>query len=207
MNNDVNPIWYTRAALYVGAFAMLLLFGFLAISLLRLERQEQVQAEATAVPFVACNFTNTGADSIPLYEAPYTAPNLAVSDVAPSVPYLVDHINAITGMVYIEIREGFGGYVDPFLGLATGDCDEMFIPRQDRPPTDYATVCRVQAAPDATLYDSVEAAIVLTTFPAGEPLVAIQRAEGGYIAGTLNGIEGFIRADEGTLDGACGQLP
>lgn len=203
MGESFNPFGYSRALLYLIGATIILLGGFLALSLIRLDRQENALAEATAVPFVACNFTNTGAEPIPAYVAPFADPLYEDTTIPPSVPYPVLRVNQ--GYLFIEVRENSGAYVDQFRGLITGDCD--LIEREDRPATDFPTVCRFTADAETTIYRTAALEENLDRTLPGRALVTTSQTDNAYFIATPSGLRGWVAADAGDLDGACGNVP
>jgi hypothetical protein len=208
MDNNVNPIWYTRAVLYLLAFAAVGLGGFLTFSLIRLDRQEQARVEATEPPFVQCNFTNTGQDSIDLYSAPFIADALAIDTVPISVPLPVRMIHAPTGLLYIELRANYGGYVDPFQGLATGNCGAEFVPRDEQPVETFPTTCVLTVTQSGPLYQSPDQQQETgNNADTGDTWIVLRQTDDLYFIGDVNGGRGWVPAQTGQTSGACGALP
>lgn len=203
MSNSVNPFGFSRPVLYLAAGTLILIGGFVALSLLRVEQQQAAIADATPVPFVACNFTNTGAESIQVYSAPFADDIYAIDEIPPSVPYPVTRVNS--GYLYIELRQNYGGYVDQFRGLTTGDCD--VVPAEDRPATDFATVCRFTPAVDATLYRTAALEQAADRAPADVPLVVMLQSSDAYFVAKASGLRGWVPAQAGATSGACGIVP
>ncbi|MFW5691456.1 MAG: hypothetical protein ACOCXZ_03035 [Chloroflexota bacterium] len=202
----MNPFSYTRAVVYLLVIAVIVIGGFLALSFIRLDRQQDAQAEATSVPFVACNFTNTGGEPIDVYSAPFAADMLAIDSIAPSVPYPVTLVNT-TGFLFIQLRGDYGGYVDQFRGLATGDCE--LVPREERPPWGFPTVCMLETPEPApvTLYAGPELTTTRGEVNVAAPLIVSARQGDALFVTTVGGSSGWLTAATGTLSGACGVLP
>lgn len=205
----MNPGGYLRAALYTIIIFIIVLGGFLMISFIRLDRQDDAtEVNVTDVPFLACNFTNTGAEPITLYSVPLADPLFALADVRAGVPFVVRSIHTPTGLLLIETDRGVSGYVDPFMGLATGECDVPHVPRDETPLTDFPTVCHFTANADTTLFDDAALGASKSVLGGGEVFVLLEQSatEDRFYGEAVNGLNGWLRAEDGEIAGACGAL-
>src|SRR5690606_12974138 len=138
----------------------------------RLNRQQEaISSDPTVVPFLACNFTNTGSSPILMYSAPFADDLLEVTRVPASIPYPVLSVHQATGFFLIELREGLTGYVDPFDGLATGDCSALYVPREQSTFADFPTLCLMTLNSSITLYDDPALTMTGPLLSAGTELI------------------------------------
>lgn len=207
MNDQFNPARYARAAVYIFLMLAVVLGGFLALSLIRLDRQQEVQRrDPTAVPFLACNYTNTGAEAVALYGAPFDDPLFQIIDVRAGIPYPVESISATTNFIRINV-DGIAGYVEPFSGIVTGECDERYIPRDDRDVTDYPIVCALTLSAAAPIYTDATLSETTSEASAGDTFIITAQSDDGFFGTTIYGLSGWMLADAGERRGACGAIP
>ncbi|TVR21581.1 MAG: hypothetical protein EA396_07600 [Anaerolineaceae bacterium] len=207
MNNQFNPARYARASVYIFLIFAVVLGGFLILSLIRLDRQQEAQRrDPTAVPFLACNFTNTGAEAVALYSAPFADALFQIIDVTPGIPYPVQGINATTNFIRISVS-GIDGYVDPFGGIMTGECDARYIPRDGRDVTDYPVVCAMTLSTAAPIYASDALRETVSDADAGDMFIITAQSGDSFFGTTIYGLSGWIAAEAGTVSGACGAIP
>jgi hypothetical protein len=207
LDEQVNPFRYIKASAYLIFILAVLLGGFMLLSLIRLDRQEETRhANPTTIPFLACNFTNTGAEDIPLYNVPYADALFVNFHVPKGVPYDVRSINTVTDFIELDVN-GISGYVDPFSGIATGECDSRYIPRDSTPLSDYPMACAFMVQQDTHLYHDAALTDVHRLITAGEVLTILRTHESSYYGVMANGFVGWVAQAEGTQRGACGMLP
>lgn len=207
MNDQFNPFRYIKASVYLIIIVAVVLGGFLLISLIRLDRQEDARrADPTDIPFLACNFTNTGAGAIVMYNAPYADEVFENFRMLEGVPYFVRSISTATDFIEVEV-DGIRGYVDPFAGLTTGECGAQYIPRDPRPLSDFPTACAFIVQADAQIYTDPALTQTLASTQTGDVLTVLRAAEQSYGIVTDTGLTGWIAQSDGERRGACGALP
>jgi hypothetical protein len=187
MRDSSNSIQYFKAAFALIAVLVGFLIFFSVLSLFNVNSSNPNPSGATPaddVPFLACNFTNTGADAVPLYNAPYAHAHHEFYSVRAGIPYPVVSFNTDTDFIEIDVQ-GITGYVDPFSGMAVGECDESYIPRDERRLTDFHIALR----------------------QADERFILLEKSEQGFLIANSKGFSGWVNQQNGTQAGACGAIP
>lgn len=208
MRESANPMQYVKAAFALIATLLVFLVFFLLISLFRPNPQDNdtVAGQAGNRPFLACNFTNTGADEVPLYLAPYAHPLYAFYTVPAGIPYSVVSFNIPSDFIEIEVN-GIVGYVDPFSGTAVGECDPSYVRYDETAITDLSVVCVFTLSTQAPVYRDASLTQAVTTRQADERFILLERSEAGFYIANTNGFSGWVHQTSGVQTGACGAIP
>jgi hypothetical protein len=208
MRNTSNPTQYFKAAFALIATLLFFLVFFLLIAFFSPNQQgdENQTAGNYDRPFLACNFTNTGAEAIPLYNAPYAHPQFEFYTVREGMPYPVVSFNTNTDFIEIEVN-GITGYVDPFSGVATGECDPTYIPRDETLLTDFNVVCVFTLSDISPVFSDPLLAQQISTRQVNERFIVLQQSELGLQIANANGFNGWVNQQSGTQAGACGAIP
>jgi ABC-type antimicrobial peptide transport system permease subunit len=165
--------------------------------------QQTESLQATVVPFLACRFTNTTPQNIPVYSAPFSAELLQIDVAVDSVQLTVTEIRSTH--VFVILRGNYGGWVERDFGVLTGNCDEF--PMDETPLTEFSTVCFFRPTEPTTLYrDSSLQEAVQGLVPA-DSYVIIGQTDNTYQIRISSLIGGFADKTKGLTRGACGLVP
>ncbi|MDZ4672705.1 MAG: hypothetical protein SH821_17725 [Phototrophicales bacterium] len=165
--------------------------------------QQTQSLQATVVPFLACRFTNTTPQNIPIYSAPFSAELLEIDVVGDSVQLTVTKIR--NTHVFVIIRGTYGGWVERDFGVLTGNCDEF--PLDETPLTEFSTVCFFRPTEQTTLYrDTTLQEAVQGLVPEGS-YVIVGQTDTVYQIRISSLIGGFADKTKGLVRGACGLVP
>jgi hypothetical protein len=209
MRDSSNSIQYFKAAFALIAVLVGFLIFFSVLSLFNVNSSNPNPSGATPaddVPFLACNFTNTGADAVPLYNAPYAHAHHEFYSVRAGIPYPVVSFNTDTDFIEIDVQ-GITGYVDPFSGMAVGECDESYIPRDERRLTDFHIVCVFTLTTSAPVFSDPSLTQQTALRQADERFILLEKSEQGFLIANSKGFSGWVNQQNGTQAGACGAIP
>ena len=157
---------------------------------------------ATIEPFLACKYTNTTPQDIPIYSAPFSAEMLEMDILGDSIQLTVTKMRETHA--FVIIRGNYGGWVERDLGVLTGDCD---LPLDESPLTDFPTICFFRPTEQTTLYaDTVLQSVVQSIKPT-ESYVIIGQTESVYQIRISSLIGGYVDKTKGLASGACGLIP
>ena len=95
-----------------------------------------------------CYFA-TNLPDVPLYAAPWTAPDQQIGTITAQARYnvLAQH----GGHFLVAVAEGQTGWVDRRAGGVSGSCET--IPQDDRPLTDFPTICAITLTAHTDAYN------------------------------------------------------
>ena len=159
--------------------------------------------QETFVPVLACQFTNTTPRTISIYSAPVSAEMLEVDELADSQQLEVTKIRETH--VFVKIRGNYGGWVELNLGQLNGNCDE--VERDEKPLTDFPTVCFFLPTEQTTLYSDSTLQTASQSLLPEEFYVIFGQTENTYRIRVSGLISGYADKTKGITRGACGLVP
>lgn len=189
----------------VTAF-LIILFGAIILILMSSLGRGAEQAEAlraTIVPFLACRFTNTTPQDIPIYSAPVSAELVEIDLMADSLQLTVTKIR--NTHVFVRIRSNYGGWVDRDFGVLTGNCDD--IPLDETPLSEFSTLCLYRPTERTTLYADSELTQPRDSLQTDGVYVITGQTQTAYTIYISELITGYADKSKGLARGACGLLP
>lgn len=159
--------------------------------------------EETFVSVLDCQFTNTTPRTIPIYSAPVSAKLLEIDEMADSQRLEVTKIRETH--VFVKIRGNYGGWVELNLGIVNGNCDE--VERDEKPLTDFPTICFFRPTEQTTLYGDSTLQTPSQSLLPEESYVVIGQTETAYKIYISSLIGGYADKTKGLPNGACGLVP
>lgn len=209
MRDPSNSMQYFKAAFALIAVLIGFLVFFAVLSLFNINSSNPATSSrdtAEDVPFLACNFTNTGAEAVPLYNAPYAHFQHEFYSVSAGIPYPVVGFHTETDFIEINVN-GITGYVDPFAGMAVGECDEPHIPHDTTALTDFNIVCVFTLTTNAPVFSDPSLMQQTALRQMDERFILLERSEQGFLIANSKGFSGWVNQQNGTQAGACGAIP
>lgn len=185
---------------------LIILFGIIVLILMSslgrtFEQTEELQQ--TVVPFLACRFTNTTPQTIPIYSAPFSAELLEIDGLADSQQLTVSKRR--NTHVFVTIRGNYGGWIELDFGVLSGDCEQ--VPVDETPLTSFSTVCFFRPTEQTTLYRDITLQTPVQSLEPEESYVIIAQTDEVYQIRISSLIGGYADKTKGLTRGACGLVP
>lgn len=199
MQNRLTPfVWSVMAAVAIVIVLAVVLLVTMLLSRGGEIIEETVESAEEAEP-TDCTFTGL-AGQLMVYQAPVAVPSQQQVTVLGSENYPI--VSQRDDMYLIQFSDSSGWVLGPE-GTLQGDCED--IPRDDRPLSEFPTVCTVTTEAAKPLYSEIELVNEMQTLQPGTYVVdAIENDR--YLVLLDDGIAGWILSGEGQLIGACDVL-
>ncbi len=178
-------------------FTLLILSTLLALAGL-------VPLTAPAAAQDDCTFT--ASEVVPLYAAPLAEPAQITGALPGDIQVAATVRSGLTfdALIYVQLDDAYGGWVDPRSGTLNGDC--AGLPLDARPLADYPSICTITTDQALAFYDD---AALSTPKPFDlEPgrYVITRKTERAYFVRLDHAMGGWIAAGDGALSPACALL-